>query len=69
MLLPGKEVLHAGAGSQAKRSSNPKWHAQDAWALKFHIQSDRFVDDLTGLPLNEELCRRARQKEIDDFQS
>ena len=68
-ILPGEEVLHAGAGSQAKRPSDPKWHAQDAWALKFHIRSDRFVDDLTGLPLNEELCRRARQKEIDYFQS
>ena len=33
------------------------------------MQNDRFVDDLTGLPLNEELCRAARQKEIAYFQS
>ena len=42
---------------------------QDAWALKFGIQNDRFVDEITGLPLNEALCRAARQKEIDYFNS
>ena len=30
---------------------------------------DRFVDDLTGLPLPPELCRAARQKELEYFES
>ena len=29
----------------------------------------RFVDDLTGLPLPPDLCRAARQKELDYFKS
>ena len=30
---------------------------------------ERFIDDITGQPLNPELCRSARRKEIDDFRS
>ena len=30
---------------------------------------ERFVDDLTGLPLDPELCRAARRKELDYFES
>ena len=37
--------------------------------LKLDVQSDRFVDDLTGLPLDEALCRAARKKEIEYFHS
>ena len=36
----------------------------DPWALRFGVQDDRFVDDLTGLPLDPDLCRAARAKEI-----
>ena len=32
-------------------------------------ESERFVDDLTGLPLPPELCRAARRKEIEYFRS
>ena len=37
--------------------------------MKFGSQNDRFVDDLTGLPLDEALCRAARKKGIDYFHS
>ena len=37
--------------------------------LSIHQRDDRFVDDLTGLPLPPELCKAARQKEIDYFKS
>ena len=30
---------------------------------------ERFVDDITGQPLNPDLCRAARQKELDYFVS
>ena len=29
--------------------------------------SDRFVDDLIGIPLSPDICRAARKKEIDYF--
>ena len=37
--------------------------------FKFTTSRDRYMDDLTGLPLPEELCRAARKKEIDYFRS
>ena len=39
--------------------------AMNEKALKFTSQGDRFMDDLTGLPLPAELCQAARAKEID----
>ena len=42
---------------------------QDSFALRFGMQSDRFIDANTGLPLDEGLCRAARKKEIDYFKS
>ena len=41
----------------------------DAYALKFTTRSDRYVDDLTGLPLRPELCVEARKQEIDYFKA
>ena len=41
----------------------------DAPALKFSNMNERYVDDLTGLPLVPELCVGARKKEIDYFKS
>ena len=37
--------------------------------LKVQWKGEQFVDDLTGLPLPPDLCRAARQKEIDYFKS
>ena len=37
--------------------------------LQLAPASDRFIDDLTGLPLPPELCRAARQKEISYFRA
>ena len=41
---------------------------EEEWAC-FTPHHDRYVDDLTGLPLPPELCRAARQKELDYFRS
>ena len=37
--------------------------------MKMGRTDERFVDDLTGLPLPPDLCRAARQKELDYFKS
>ena len=41
----------------------------DSFALRLCLEEDKFVDANTGLPLNEGLCRAARQKEIEYFVS
>ena len=41
----------------------------DHGLLKIGYHVDRFIDDLTGLPLPPDLCRAARQKEIGYFKS
>ena len=41
----------------------------DSFALRFGMQSDRFIDASTGLPLDEGLCRATRKKEIDYFKN
>ena len=41
----------------------------DSFALRFGIQNDRFVDANTGLPPDEDFCRAARKKDIDNFKS
>ena len=33
--------------------------------LKIGYRNEQFIDDLTGLPLPPDLCRAARQKELD----
>ena len=38
-------------------------------ALQVGYKHEQFVDDLTGLPLPPDLCRAARQKELDYFKS
>ena len=38
-------------------------------ALKLEHKDEVFVDDLTGMPLPPELCRAARQKELEYFKS
>ena len=50
-------------------SGNGTESAEDAWVLRFGIQNDRFILDLTGLPLDDGLCRAARKKEIGYFRS
>ena len=37
--------------------------------LRVGWTNERFVDDLTGLPLPPDLCRAARKKELDYFKS
>ena len=37
--------------------------------VHFTPNADRYVDDLTGLPLPPDLCRAARQKELEYFKS
>ena len=44
-------------------------NARQDGAYKFTTSTDRFFDDLTGLPLPEELCKAARIKDIDYFRS
>ena len=39
------------------------------WQTLIASRPDRFVDDLTGLPLVPDLCRAARQQEIDYFKA
>ena len=34
----------------------------ESWALKFSLKSDRYVDDLAGLPLRPDLCKEARRQ-------
>ena len=41
--------------------------SNDHGLLKLEYHVDRFIDDLTGLPLPPDLCRAARQKEIGAF--
>ena len=41
----------------------------DSRALKFTSRDDRYIDDLTGLPLRPELCVEARRQEIEYFRS
>ena len=43
-------------------------HAFDS-ILAAANKNDRFVDDITGQPLPPELCRAARQLEVDYFLS
>ena len=42
---------------------------QSQWLLKMSWKGEDFVDDLTGLPLPPDLCRAARKKELDYFES
>ena len=40
----------------------PESSNNDSWAFKFGVQDDSFIDDLTGLPLDPDLCRAERSK-------
>ena len=53
------------------RSQPPgtRWMSHgEEWAL-IGPHQDRYVDDLTGLPLPPELCQEARRKELEHFKS
>ena len=59
--LRGKSVARAGDPS-SRRSQTNELNLSAS-------RHDKFVDDLTGLPLNPELCKAARRKELDYFES
>ena len=58
-----------GSDRLARDTSVSHPSEQDMFALRFNAQNDRFADANTGLPLDEGLCRAARQKEIEYFVS
>ena len=58
-----------GAGGCARGSEAPHGLGSDSFALKFSTRADKYVDDLTGLPLRPDLCIEARKQEIDYFKS
>ena len=51
------------------RTGQRPWPIRAGRARAHRQPPDRFMDDLTSLPLVPELCRAARQKEIDYFKS
>ena len=56
------DVIRAGYGGVVRPSQGDE-------LLYFGSQGDRYVDDITGLPLDKELCLAARKKEIEYFHS
>ena len=48
---------------------SPHQNSSDSFALRLGMQDDRFVDANTGLPLDEGLCRAARQTDLEYFVS
>ena len=56
-------IMLDGSDEVAAMAEACDWHALIA------SRPDRFMDDLAGLPLVPDLCRAARQKEIDYFEA
>ena len=82
MMLEGNDEIEDFENSRAEKELEAKWvsdvscdqrtrmePSNDHGLLKLGCQVDRFIDDLTGLPLPPDLCRAARQKEVDYFES
>ena len=77
--MPGGEASRqeAGAaiGSSRQRGTMPGCEVNCSSSGQYDpfvgavSRHERFVDDITGQPLDPELCRIARKKEIDYFQS
>ena len=62
-------VMHDGNDEVAFAQDGGHGRLKHDWHALIAGRPDRFMDDLTGLPLVPELCRAARQKEIDYFKS
>ena len=82
MMLGGDVEIEMFEASQAEKKAHAKLvgdvschqntqseSSNDHGLLMLGYHAERFIDDLAGLPLPPDLCRAARQKEIDYFKS
>ena len=61
-----QRLARDASASHPLNLSNSQEPESDMFALRFGIQDDRFVDASTGFPRDEGLCRKGREKDVDD---